>query len=93
MGIWNTNKIIQTLHDTAEELRTSEVVASVGNGEVTIVLSGDRHVKSIKIAPESVRRENASLLQEQVLAAYRECIDATKELSAAKGADIKNLFG
>ena len=47
-------------------------------------VTGDLHVKSIKIDPQAVDPEDVELLQDMVLAAVNEGLRAAQELAASK---------
>ena len=61
---------------------------------VTVVVSGDLVVKSIKIDPEAIDPEDAELLSDMVLAAVNEGLRSAQELAASKlGAVTGGLGG
>jgi DNA-binding YbaB/EbfC family protein len=69
----------------AQEALKHEVVdASAGGGMVTVEVTGDLVVKSIKIDPQAVDPDDVELLQDMVLAATNEAIRAAQELAASK---------
>jgi nucleoid-associated protein EbfC len=69
----------------AQEALKDEVVdASAGGGMVTVQVTGDLVIKSIKIDPEAIDPEDPELLQDMVLAAVNEGMRAAQELAAAK---------
>jgi DNA-binding YbaB/EbfC family protein len=69
----------------AQEALKHEVVdASAGGGMVTVEVTGDLVVKSIKIDPEAVDPDDVELLQDMVLAAVNEALRAAQELAASK---------
>jgi DNA-binding YbaB/EbfC family protein len=51
---------------------------------VTVEVTGDLVVKSIKIDPEAVDPDDVELLQDMVLAAVNEALRAAQELAASK---------
>ena len=55
-----------------EALKDELVEASAGGGMVTVQVTGDLVVKSIKIDPEAVDPDDVELLQDMVLAAVNE---------------------
>jgi DNA-binding YbaB/EbfC family protein len=69
----------------AQEALKHEVVdASAGGGMVTVEVTGDLVVKSIKVDPQAVDPDDVELLQDMVLAATNEAIRAAQELAASK---------
>ena len=76
-----------------ESLKDEVVDASAGGGMVTVQVTGDLVVKSIKIDPEAVDPEDVELLQDMVLAAVNEGLRAAQELAAAKMGGIAGGLG
>jgi DNA-binding YbaB/EbfC family protein len=76
-----------------ETLKDETVAASAGGGMVTVEVTGDLVVKSIKIDPEAVDPEDVELLSDMVLAAVNEGLRAAQELAAAKMGGIAGGLG
>lgn len=51
-----------------EEMKNKEAIGSAGNGLVTIVLDGEKEMKSIRIHPDCL--SDAEALQDLIQAAY-----------------------
>jgi nucleoid-associated protein EbfC len=77
-------KMQQDMMAAQEALKHEVVDASAGGGMVTVEVTGDLVVKSIKIDPQAVDPEDVELLQDMVLAATNEAIRAAQELAASK---------
>jgi DNA-binding YbaB/EbfC family protein len=81
-----------------EELATKEVEATAGGGAVTVRMNGKQDVISVKISPEVVDPKEVEMLEDLMVAAYREAKKkaedlAKEELSKATGGmDIPGLF-
>jgi DNA-binding YbaB/EbfC family protein len=76
-----------------DTLKDETVEASAGGGMVTVEVTGDLVVKSIKIDPEAVDPEDVELLSDMVLAAVNEGLRAAQELAAAKMGGIAGGLG
>jgi nucleoid-associated protein EbfC len=77
-----------------ESLKDEVVEASAGGGMVTVTVSGDLVVKSIKIEPEAVDPDDVEMLSDMVLAAVNEGMRSAQELAASKlGAVTGGLGG
>lgn len=63
-----------------QQMETTEVVGTAGNGLVTITLGGNNEMKSIKIKPECVDPEDVEGLEDLIKAAYEH---ANKQLQEA----------
>jgi DNA-binding YbaB/EbfC family protein len=81
-----------------EELATKEVEATAGGGAVTVRMNGKQDVISIKISPEVVDPKEVEMLEDLMVAAYREAKKKAEELAkeelskATGGMDIPGLF-
>lgn len=60
-------------------MKETEVTGSAGNGLVTLTLTGEHDLKSIKIKPECVDPEDIEGLETLIKAAYN---DANQKLSS-----------
>jgi hypothetical protein len=76
-----------------ESLKDEVVDASAGGGMVTVQVTGDLEVKSIRIDPQAVDPEDVELLQDMVLAAVNEGLRAAQELAASKMSGIAGGLG
>ena len=77
-------KMQQDMIAAQEALKHEVVEASAGGGMVTVEVTGDLAVKSIKIDPQAVDPEDVELLQDMVMAAVNEGLRAAQELAASK---------
>lgn len=67
-----------------EELEKATVEASSGGGAVTVVVSGQQKLCSIKISPEAIDPDDAEMLEDLVLAAVNEGMEKARELAASQ---------
>lgn len=58
--------------EVQEELKTRELVGTAGGGKVKITMNGAQQVTAISINPEVVKADEADLLEDLVLAAFRD---------------------
>lgn len=86
-------KMQQDLLAAQESLKDEVVDASAGGGMVTVEVTGDLHVKSIKIAAEAVDPDDVEMLQDLVLAAVNEALRAAQELASTKLGGITGGLG
>ena len=77
-------KMQQDMMAAQEALKHEVVDASAGGGMVTVEVTGDLVVKSIKIDPQAVDPDDVELLQDMVLAVVNEALRAAQELAASK---------
>ena len=55
-----------------EELKTKELIGTAGGGKVKVTMNGAQEVTAIAIDPGVVKAEEADLLEDLVLAAFRD---------------------
>ena len=67
-----------------EELANEEVEASAGGGMVTVKVTGDLKIKSIKIDPGAVDPDDVEMLEDMVLAATNEAMRSAQELASSR---------
>lgn len=79
-------------------LEEETVTATVGGGAVAIEMTGAQEIRSIKISPEVVDPDDVEMLQDLILAAFKEAMEKSQQLAAEKfgpltgGLDISSLF-
>ena len=86
-------KMQQDLIAAQESLKHEVVDASAGGGMVTVEVTGDLNVQSIKIAPEAVDPDDVEMLQDLVLAAVNEGLRAAQELASQKLGGVTGGLG
>ncbi len=67
-----------------EELAHEEVEASAGGGMVSVRVTGDLQVVSIKIDPGAVDPDDVEMLEDMVLAATNEALRSAQEMASKK---------
>jgi DNA-binding YbaB/EbfC family protein len=55
-----------------EELKTKEMIGTAGGGKVKVTMNGAQEVIAISIDPDVVKPDEADLLEDLVLAAFRD---------------------
>jgi nucleoid-associated protein EbfC len=86
-------KMQQDMLAAQEALKDEVVEASAGGGMVTVQVTGDLHVKSIRIDPDAIDPEDAEMLQDMVLAAVNEALRSAQELASSKLGGIAGGLG
>ena len=67
-----------------QELAEATVEATAGGGAVTVIVTGQQQVKSIKIDPEAITPDDVEMLEDLVLAAINEGLAKSQELAAER---------
>lgn len=86
-------KMQQDMLAAQEALKDEVVDASAGGGMVTVQVTGDLVVKSIKVDPEAVDPEDVEMLQDMILAAVNEALRSAQELASSKLGGIAGGLG
>ncbi len=74
-------KMQQDMAKAQEELADKTVEATVGGGAVTVVATGAKEIKEIRISKEAVDPDDVETLQDMVLAAVNEALRQADELA------------
>ncbi len=86
-------KMQQDMLAAQEQLKGETVEASAGGGMVTVVVSGDLVVKSIRIDPDAVDPDDVEMLSDLVQAAVNEGLRSAQEMAASKLGGITGGLG
>jgi nucleoid-associated protein EbfC len=82
--VQQAQKMQRDMQLAQEELAKEVVHASAGGGMVTVEVSGDLQVRSVKIDPGAVDPDDVEILADMVLAAVNEALRSAQELAAKK---------
>jgi hypothetical protein len=78
----------QQLLEAQEALGEKTVEVTAGGGTIKIVMNGHQKVESLTISPEVVDPEDVEMLQDLIIAAINEAVDASQNLAAEKMSGI-----
>jgi len=67
-----------------EELANLTLESSAGGGAVKVTVDGQQKIKSIKISPEVVNKEDVELLEDMVLASVSEALEKSRQAAQDK---------
>lgn len=88
MGGGGMMKQIQKLQEemvkTQEALAQETLTVTAGGGAVTIVITGNQRIQSIALKPEIVNAEDIEMLQDLIVAAVNEAIEASQAYAAQR---------
>lgn len=79
-------------------LADATVTATAGGGAVTIEMTGNQELRSIKLKPEVLDPEDVEILQDLLIAAFNDALAKSRQLAEdrlgplAGGLDIPGLF-
>ena len=83
-------KMQKQMEDTTKELQETEYEATAGGGVVTVVITGKKEVKSVKLAEEVVDPDDIEMLEDLIVAATNE---ALRKMEADAQAKMGKLTG
>ncbi|MCB9099732.1 MAG: YbaB/EbfC family nucleoid-associated protein [Anaerolineales bacterium] len=72
----------QQMLEAQEALGDKTVEISAGGGAIKVVMTGHQKLESITIAPEVVDPDDVEMLQDLILAAINEAVEASQNLAA-----------
>jgi len=85
-------KIQQDMAATQAALENELINVTAAGGAITIVISGHQRVQSIKIDPALIDPNDASMLEDALVAAINEAILASQEHSARRMQEVTGDF-
>mgnify|MGYP001038808121 CR=1 FL=1 len=74
-----------------EELESLTASGSAGGGAVEVVVGGDRRVRQIRIDPELLKPEDLEMLQDLVMVAVNQALEAAEQLATQKMSGILGI--
>jgi DNA-binding YbaB/EbfC family protein len=75
-----------------EQLATESVTVSVGGGAVTVVMTGQQELRTVKINPEVVNPDDVDMLQDLIIAAVNEALTKSREMAEQKMAPLTSAL-
>jgi DNA-binding YbaB/EbfC family protein len=97
MGMGNLQRMALQMQQEMEriqaELATTEVEGSAGGGVVRAVVTGKQSLVSITIDPSAVDADDVDMLQDLVIAAVNEALDASRRVADQKMGALTAMGG
>ena len=88
MGGGNMNQILKQAQKmqadmlkTQEDIEAKEIEVTSGGGAITLVMTGKKRIKSIKIKPEVVDNDDVEMLEDLIMTAVNEGISKIEEVA------------
>lgn len=88
--IRKAQKMQEEMEQKQAELNEQEFTATSGGGAVTVVISGKKEIKSLKLKPEVVDPEDIEMLEDLIMAAVNESIRTVEEITSTAMDAITN---
>ena len=86
-------KMQKQMEDTTKELQETEYEATAGGGVVTVVITGKKEVKSVKLAEEVVDPDDIEMLEDLIVAATNEALRKMEADAQAKMGKLNGGLG
>jgi DNA-binding YbaB/EbfC family protein len=77
-------KLQENMAKTQEALAQETLTVTAGGGAVTIVITGNQRIQSITLKPEIIDPADVEMLQDLIVAAVNEAIQASQAHAADK---------
>lgn len=77
-------KMQEDMQKAQEELESAEIVSTVGGGMVTITMNGKKEVKSVKLKKEVVDPDDIEMLEDLLVAGFKDASAQVDEMASAK---------
>lgn len=76
-----------------EEIAATQVTATAGGGAVTVVVTGERRIASVTIAPDAVDPQDLEMLQDMIVAAVNQGLEQVEQIAAEKMGGLTSGLG
>jgi len=86
-------RIQQQMEAVQASIAQKTVETSSGGGAVKVVVSGDGQVKSLRINPDAVNKDDVAFLEDLILSAVNQGLEQAKELSNKEMGAVTQGFG
>lgn len=88
MGGGNMNQLLKQAQKmqadmlkTQEDIEAKEIEVTSGGGAITLIMTGKKRIKSIKIKPEVVDSNDIEMLEDLIMTAVNEGISKVEEVA------------
>ncbi|MCB0131264.1 MAG: YbaB/EbfC family nucleoid-associated protein, partial [Caldilineaceae bacterium] len=83
----------EEMEKTQAALAEEELTVTAGGGMVTVIISGAKELRSIKIKPEAVDPDDVEMLEDLIMAAVTEAMKAADDLSEERMGGLTGGLG
>ncbi len=81
------------LEETQEELSKKEYAGQAGGGAVKVMVSGAKQLKKVELDPAAVDPEDVETLEDMILAAVNQALEAAEQDSQAQMGKLTGGLG
>jgi nucleoid-associated protein EbfC len=86
-------KLQEQIQQMQDQLADEVVTASAGGGVVKVTMTGDQHCRGIELDPQILQDADVEMLQDLVLTAVNNALDASRKLAADRMAPLTGGLG
>lgn len=86
-------RIQQQMEAVQASIAQKTIETTSGGGAVKVVVSGDGQLKSIRINPDAVNKDDVAFLEDLLLSAVNQGLEQAKELSNKEMGSVTQGFG
>jgi len=83
----------QQLLEAQQKLAEEQVTGTAGGGAVQVVLTGDNRCVSVTIDPDLLAEGDAEMIQDLLVSAYNNALEAVQKLSEERLGGITQALG
>ena len=84
MGMAMFQKMQQQMLKIQEQLGKETIESTAGGGAVTVTITGQLKVRSVKIDPEALDPDDVEMLQDLLVTAFNDAIAKSQELQGKR---------
>ncbi len=86
-------KLQEQIQQMQDQLAEEVVTASAGGGVVKVTMTGDQHCRGIELDPQILQDADVEMLQDLVLTAVNNALDASRQLAADRMGPLTGGLG
>ncbi len=86
-------KLQEQIQQMQDQLADEVVTASAGGGVVKVTMTGDQHCRGIQLDPQILQDADVEMLQDLVLTAVNNALDASRQLAADRMGPLTGGLG
>lgn len=86
-------KMQQQMEKTQEELKSKEITVTAGGGAISILITGEKVIKSLKLQPDVVDPDDIEMLEDLILTSVNEAIKQIEDLCASELSKVTGSAG
>lgn len=86
-------KLQEQIQQVQEKLADETVTASAGGGVVKVTMTGDQHCRGVEFDPQILQDADVEMLQDLVLTAVNNALDASHQLAADRMGPLTGGLG